>query len=81
MSNPTRKEVHAFQRGEMELTLGNGMTIRVPLMNVVGAILLVLTPAQRRQVAEICVRTGTSLLMTGPELTLPARANGGAHAQ
>ena len=53
----TRKQLHAFQRNEITLILANGSTLKIPAMNVVAALLNVITPEQRRKVLE-----GTALL-------------------
>lgn len=74
--NPTRKELGYFQRNEIEIHLANGARVRVPALNVLGAILTVLDPAQRRQVFELCMRTGSSPFMVGPQLTVPNLTNG-----
>lgn len=74
--NPTRRELGYFQRNEIEINLSNGMKVRVPALTVVGAILTVLDPAQRRQVIEICMRTGSSPFLVGPQLTVPNLTNG-----
>ena len=44
----TRKQLHAFQRNQITLILANGSKIVVPAMNVVAALLNVITPDQRR---------------------------------
>lgn len=69
--NPTRRELGYFQRNEIDIHLANGARVRVPALTVLGAILTVLDPAQRRQVFEICLRTGNAPLMVGPHLTVP----------
>ena len=40
----TRKQLHAFQRNQITLILANGSKIVVPAMNVVAALLNVITP-------------------------------------
>lgn len=77
--NPTRKELGYFQRNEIEINLANGARVRVPALNVIGAILHVLDPAQRRQVFEICLRTGNSPFMFGPSLTVPNFTKGASN--
>jgi hypothetical protein len=74
--NPTRKELGYFQRNEIEINLANGMKVRVPALTVLGAILTVLDPAQRRQVFETCLRQGSSPFMIGPQLTVPNLSKG-----
>ena len=54
----TRKQLHAFQRNQITLILANGSKIVVPAMNVVAALLNVITPDQRRRVLEQCVGQG-----------------------
>ena len=44
----TRKQLHAFQRNEITLILANGSTLKIPAMNVVAALLNVITPEQRQ---------------------------------
>ena len=71
--NPTRQQLGYYQRNEIEINLSNGMKVRVPALNVIGAILTVLEPHQRRQVFEVCLRTGTAPFMVGPQLTVPSQ--------
>ena len=75
--NPTRAELDYFRRNCIKILLPNGMhTEPIPALNVLAAILHVLTPDQKRQVFEICMRTGTKPFVFGSQLTVPDYAKG-----
>jgi len=68
----TRKQLHAFQRNQITLILANGSKIVVPAMNVVAALLNVITPDQRRRVLEQCVGQGDAPMVLGQTIDVPA---------
>jgi len=68
----TRKQLHAFQRNQITLILANGSKVVVPAMNVVAALLNVITPDQRRRVLEQCVGHQDTPLVLGQTIDVPA---------
>ena len=68
----TRKQLHAFQRNEITLILANGSTLKIPAMNVVAALLNVITPEQRRKVLKQCVGHNDAPLVLGQTIDVPA---------
>ena len=68
----TRKQLHAFQRNQITLILANGSKVVVPAMNVVAALLNVITPDQRRRVLEQCVGHKDTPLVVGQTIDVPA---------
>ncbi len=68
----TRKQLHAFQRNEITLILANGSTLKIPAMNVVAALLNVITPEQRRKVLDQCVGHNDAPLVLGQTIDVPA---------
>ena len=68
----TRKQLNKFQRGEITLYLANGQKLMVPMMNVVAALLNVITPEQRRRVLHQCAGAADSPLVLGTSIDVPA---------
>ena len=74
--NPTREELDYFRRNKIEIVLPNGMKVTAPALNVLGAVLSVLSPEQKTRVFEIVCRTGSKPFMYGSALTTPVLPNG-----
>jgi len=74
--NPTRKELGYYQRNQLQIMLANGMTVTAPALDVLGALLTVLTPEQKTKLFEVVVRSAGKPIMTGPTLTVPTLPRG-----
>lgn len=69
--NPTRKELHAFQRQEITFKLSNGMSMKAPAMACIVAILNVLTQEQQTRVFNILTRQGVGPVARGAMIDIP----------